>query len=229
MAENTKNTMSLRNLSRKMPGVLEINKVINELDKFSERELVILGVACIDDALTLALKIKLIDLKPEDDEQLFEKPGAALSTLSSKILLAFALGLISEEMREDLDCLRGIRNACAHSSFVFSVEKQEAIIRKLRCIKTIDRVMDETERLKGIHDLTVSHDDSGGFTTEEGEWMSLSKHIWIMDKNGLIAAYVPEPIIGKCTTKERLISSIQVIWFLLMVIGLPKFLSATPD
>jgi hypothetical protein len=52
--------------------------------------------------------------KPQFDE-IFRSPMAPLSSLSSKVIMARALGLIGEEMRSQADQIRRIRNAFAHA------------------------------------------------------------------------------------------------------------------
>lgn len=48
-------------------------------------------------------------------KKLFEAPNAPLSTLSAKSAVSRALGLISDEEFRDIDLIRRIRNAFAHS------------------------------------------------------------------------------------------------------------------
>jgi mannitol operon repressor len=48
-------------------------------------------------------------------KKLFDEPNAPLSTLSAKASAARALGLISKEEFSDIDLVRKIRNAFAHS------------------------------------------------------------------------------------------------------------------
>ncbi len=50
-----------------------------------------------------------------DGKEIFDGPGAPLGTLSAKIVLADGLGIVSKAEREDLDTIRNIRNAFAHS------------------------------------------------------------------------------------------------------------------
>lgn len=50
-----------------------------------------------------------------DQKELFDGPGAPLGTLSAKIAMADGLGIVSDRDREDLDTIRNIRNAFAHS------------------------------------------------------------------------------------------------------------------
>jgi hypothetical protein len=64
---------------------------------------------------------------------LFEREGA-LSTFYVNIHLAFALKLISETVRDDLDVIRRVRNAFAHSilPLTFDTEEISLEVKKLK-------------------------------------------------------------------------------------------------
>ena len=63
--------------------------------------------------LELSIRTKLIPLTSEEASRIFENNGP-LSTMSSRIKLAHALGLYSDPIHDELDHLREIRNAFAH-------------------------------------------------------------------------------------------------------------------
>jgi DNA-binding MltR family transcriptional regulator len=71
--------------------------------------------ACeIEQALRGLLRTAMIEDPKVDD--LFEESCGPLSTLSSQIKLAWAIGLIDGELRKDLDYVRRIRNKFAHEN-----------------------------------------------------------------------------------------------------------------
>lgn len=76
----------------------------------------------MDVCLSDLLCISLVENK-NTDKDLFEGT-APLSTFSSRIKLAYYLGLISRNCRRDLDIVRGIRNDFAHKPEIISFETQ---------------------------------------------------------------------------------------------------------
>lgn len=77
-----------------------------------DRSIAILGCAFIDEQLTQLLTNHLID-NNELPDKLFG-PNKPLSTLSSKIDICFALGLLGQITYDDLTKIRKIRNCFAH-------------------------------------------------------------------------------------------------------------------
>jgi DNA-binding MltR family transcriptional regulator len=62
----------------------------------------------------IAKSLKRIDEKLENE--LFYDPGAALGSFSSRIKLAYAMGLIDQERMESAQIIKKIRNVFAHTS-----------------------------------------------------------------------------------------------------------------
>jgi DNA-binding MltR family transcriptional regulator len=73
----------------------------------------IVAGALLEDVLRAALAYNLIELSESELKELFENNGP-LATFSSRIKMAYALGLISSEVKHDLDVVRDIRNDFAH-------------------------------------------------------------------------------------------------------------------
>jgi hypothetical protein len=111
----------LRDLSRLPPDnddLRAINKVFKE-----EHPIVaaILGAGLIEHRLDQLLRSRL---KHKDDQTwatLTEAPGP-LNSFSSKITMGYALGIYDQRMRADLNIIRSIRNAFAHSKKVFQFD-----------------------------------------------------------------------------------------------------------
>jgi hypothetical protein len=81
-----------------------------------DRTAAITAAAFIDFALQGAISLHLPDSTERQKKDLFDGGGAGpLSSISAKILMAHALGIISDIEREDLDTIRIIRNNFAHS------------------------------------------------------------------------------------------------------------------
>ncbi|MBN2583085.1 MAG: hypothetical protein JXL80_08455 [Planctomycetes bacterium] len=79
----------------------------------SDRGMVLVGAAFLDAGLEALLRARLVDA-PDEVGRLTDLDGP-LSSFGSRIRLAFCLGLISREERDDLDLARKIRNNFAHT------------------------------------------------------------------------------------------------------------------
>jgi DNA-binding MltR family transcriptional regulator len=78
----------------------------------SDRGVVLLGAAWIDDALGELMESYFVDSRKLASE-LLRFPGP-ISNFAARTTLAAALGLITEEERHDIDLVRRIRNDAAH-------------------------------------------------------------------------------------------------------------------
>ncbi len=93
-----------------MPRVLEWLRQMHNVD---DRLFIIVSASKIDELLTQLLKSKLIH--DAADDRLFghDRP---LGTFSSRILLAFRLGVIDRQLERFLQALRKLRNDAAHAA-----------------------------------------------------------------------------------------------------------------
>lgn len=109
-----------------LPDIVRFHRIRLELLSQSDRGAAVLGGAYIDADLGEALKSKLRDLNLSNKETLHKRlfrHNGPLSTFSARIDMAFALYLIGEKTRHDLDIIRGIRNDFAHDLEVGSPDK----------------------------------------------------------------------------------------------------------
>jgi DNA-binding MltR family transcriptional regulator len=90
---------------------------IQHQSRMTHSGVAIATTAILDSGLELALKRAMRPLSAKLYKCLFE-PFRPLSTFSSKIVMAYALGIISKDTFEELEKIRQIRNAFAHSSVV---------------------------------------------------------------------------------------------------------------
>jgi hypothetical protein len=229
MTKHQTQGLSISILKRDMPDITEMTKSINKLGSYADRELVILGGAYLEGALELALKAKFKNLTEKDIERIFNpQSGGLLSTFESKILIAFELGIVSSDMREDLAIIKEIRNIYAHTSFRISLV-DEPIISKLSSFKivnfaTVKKEMEKTKKdlvemkLMKEEDMEIFKSTGGMFSEEEG-WTSLDEYMYLIT-NEKVPLYVPEPRDNYDTKREYLVSAIQLIWFLLMLVGI---------
>lgn len=104
------------------PSLAEIDGLFDEVKKESDRGAILLCAAWLDDALALLLRNRLTDDSAIVDKLFgIDQP---LGTLSSRIKMAYCLGLIDEDVRKDLDTIRGIRNEFGHVRKPLSFEDQ---------------------------------------------------------------------------------------------------------
>jgi hypothetical protein len=116
MASKGQAKPSLSDLSKRVIYDGNLRRFYEELKSDNDRACALVGTAGIDNALTKALTAKFIPLSKEEEERLFNSTNAPLSTLSGKILIAYALGVIDNQDAKDLTTIRHVRNAFAHSS-----------------------------------------------------------------------------------------------------------------
>jgi mannitol operon repressor len=85
----------------------------NELKKESDRGMVLITAALLDDMLGRCIGSFLID-NPRVD-QLLDNFNGPLGSLGARALAAFSLGLLSESEYKDCDLMRRVRNSFAHN------------------------------------------------------------------------------------------------------------------
>jgi hypothetical protein len=90
--------------------------LVDHHSPWADHAIALLGASYLEKALEVAIKSRLAQLTKSEEDALFayEKRGP-LSDLSSRIKMAYALDIIGPRTREDLEHLRFVRNAFAHS------------------------------------------------------------------------------------------------------------------
>ena len=92
-------------------------KAIRELHSLSDRAAAIVGGALLEVRIETYLKMLLRDHRKNASSSIHGdmfRPSGALGAFSSKINLAYMLGLISADAWADIDRIRAIRNDFAH-------------------------------------------------------------------------------------------------------------------
>jgi len=123
---------TLQHLTRK--PFQSIRACYEELQGTSDRACALVAVALLDQQLMTLLRTKMIDLNSEETDKLFYSYQSVFSTFSSKIMAAWAFGLITKEERENMSHIRRIRNVFAHS--VVKIGFKEPLITE-ECTKLI--------------------------------------------------------------------------------------------
>lgn len=117
-----------------MAGLLGTKKpadLVRSIEKLAEPGIAIFLAARLDELLTQLLQKHLPHLTRQDHKMLFGV-ASPLHNFAVKIALAHAIGIISVELRTDLDGMRNIRNAFAHSTDILHLDsfKIIAILKK---------------------------------------------------------------------------------------------------
>ncbi len=122
------------------PHLKEFNKFLVELDRETERGAALISCAMMDDLLERCIQSFLIE--HVDTGVLLEGFNAPLGSFSARILVAFALGLLSEREYRECQLLRKIRNAFAHGVHVsFKDQKIRDLCSNLMmCAKDYEEV-----------------------------------------------------------------------------------------
>lgn len=106
---------ALKALAREPIPPDEIFGSLDEIATQNDQTEAVMGASFLDDSLKHAILARMRDSLSNDDiSNLFDNDGP-LATLSAKIQVAFALGIIGKEARASLHCIRDIRNAFAHA------------------------------------------------------------------------------------------------------------------
>lgn len=96
-----------------------VDGLVKLLNDESDRGLALVGAATIDLCLEALLRGHFVEGSNISDELLgVDRP---LATFSSRIKLCYALGLIDRDEYGDLESLRAIRNAAAHTAEPFDL------------------------------------------------------------------------------------------------------------
>ena len=87
--------------------------------------IVLAAAAILDSQLEVALKRTMKPLTKALSKRLFESPDGPLSNFANKIVMARALDVVTVEIYDELQKIRRMRNAFAHSFKILSFESEE--------------------------------------------------------------------------------------------------------
>ena len=128
---------SLSRLSRQEPTNDELKEILDNINGLPDRMVGILLSALVESRLE-RLIIGNLPIKDRDTVTALVERGGALSTFAGKIDLSHAMALIFPAVRNNLHCIRRIRNAFAHAPRPITFETGEISqeCMKLRSLKT---------------------------------------------------------------------------------------------
>ena len=130
----------LKKLLRDRPTGDDITRCVEELSTDGPRGTAALACALLEDVLRVALVAKMVTLSKDEHDKMFTGTGP-LSSLWAKTQMAYALGIIGPKTRHDLDSIRDIRNALAHTVLKVGFDTPEvaALCKGLHTLSTIEK------------------------------------------------------------------------------------------
>jgi DNA-binding MltR family transcriptional regulator len=106
---------SLKALLKRLPTGDEVRDVTFQLRELDDNAAALVACALLSHALRDAIISKFVPISEKDLDEIFsDNKGGPLASLSARIRLAHAMGIVGPRTRRDLDILRRIRNAMAH-------------------------------------------------------------------------------------------------------------------
>jgi len=124
-------------------GVDIIRAMDQEFHDAPDRVLAVVGAAYLDSLLEELLRAVFVGDREEADRLL--APDRALGSNGSRYQLAYCLGLIEKEQRDDLKMIARIRNAFAHRYDVRSFDHDEPkrLLAQLHYGKELDSIVEK--------------------------------------------------------------------------------------
>lgn len=126
------------------------------LSEESDKGAVLVASSVIEEALKELIQSRLLVSKSKND-LLFDGEGAPLSTFSSRIELAWRIGVINDVHRDTLTIFRRLRNEFAHDVQTNSISDPQ-VVDRLNAIFNVQKelvdAMNETASNSGVVSLT---------------------------------------------------------------------------
>jgi hypothetical protein len=126
------------NLAAQQEITPEMLIFLDSLAKEGERSAVVLGAERLNVSLEMLLKASMNPPPKSKEDSLFDS-SRPLSSFSSRIELAFRLGLIDRGFRDALNLIRNLRNDFAHATTVESLEFGKHASRLRELVKLVKK------------------------------------------------------------------------------------------
>lgn len=125
--------MAKRSL-QSLPDLSEdVSRLVEDLEKETDRGAALLGAAFLDDVLELVLRSAMVDA-PEVIDKLIGG-GRALESFGSRAHLAYLMGLLGPDIYADINLIREVRNDFAHRQPTsFDSEEIRDKCKRLQCV-----------------------------------------------------------------------------------------------
>lgn len=127
---------TLRQLGRAIPTIAEFEQIDREMTTAHDRAVALLLASQVQRYVEITAISHLVRRDEETTKTLVDR-GGPLGSFNSTIRLAYALGIITANERDDLDTVRQIRNAFAHTLLPidFKTEQIAKLIEKMWAVK----------------------------------------------------------------------------------------------
>lgn len=121
MAAVSSHAKRLKKLVAEIPDEKTVRNVLKLLEPdhvlFADHAIALIGASVVEKALEIAILAYLIPMTKDERKRIFSYDDQGpLSDLAARIKIAYALGIFGPRTRNDLDHVRAVRNAFAHSS-----------------------------------------------------------------------------------------------------------------
>lgn len=134
----------------------DINLFNSEIETTSDRACAIVSAAFLDNTIQNIIMSFLCKDSSTQDRALFNQNGP-LSTFSSKVIIAYRLGLISKKEYDNLNVIRKIRNCFAHDLTVNSFETPD--------VKQLLLSNVPNEKMLPPINISISYNENGNIIT----------------------------------------------------------------
>ena len=127
-------TKALRRMYKRADDEADIELLFSELCGQSDRASMILAASFLDDALKYRLSKKFCFIPTDSDLAYCFRFEGPLGTFSSRLEIATLFGVIDDSTYQQLDIIRELRNACAHSKqpISFKTDRIINVVNRLR-------------------------------------------------------------------------------------------------
>ena len=126
-----------------------VDQIFDGFDKETDRAAIVIAGSIVEDALRSMLEAHMRVTQTKTEENEIWGSQGVLGTFSAKIRLAYALRLLDAGARKQLDVLREMRNACAHSQMPIDFDTpqlREVCSGFLQASRAKKRVLPETNK-----------------------------------------------------------------------------------
>jgi hypothetical protein len=147
---------TLRAYHKEPLSSIGFDKLLEQLNNESDRAKIILLASILDDMLTYRIEHCIqVTLTAKEWEHIFRFEGP-MGTFSSKIEIAYIFGCIDIKTAKQLNTMREMRNACAHSkySLSFAVLELANVVKHL--FKPIGVFSPKEDTAQGIRDAFIA-------------------------------------------------------------------------
>jgi hypothetical protein len=134
---------TLRDLIREVPNSDDFAAIAKDVESASDRSAAIVVASVVDRFLEQAILEQLVR-NDKDTVKSLVATGGALSEFFGKIHLGYAMGLYNSQKRTELDAIRHIRNAFAHSAkdITFATRQIDKECRTVKPLKKFGGMLD---------------------------------------------------------------------------------------